>query len=68
MCVLLPILFATPWTLDSRLLCPWDFPGKNIGLGSHFILQGIFSTQGLNLGLPHCKQILCYLSHQGSQT
>ena len=30
-----------------RLLCPWDFPGKNTGVGCHFLLQGIFSTQGL---------------------
>ena len=30
---------------------PWDFPGKSTGVGSHFLLQGIFLTQGLNLGL-----------------
>ena len=36
------------------------------GVGCHSLLQGIFSTQGLNLGLPHCKQILYHLSHQGS--
>ena len=41
-----------------RLLCPWDFPGKNTGMGCHFLLQGIFPTQGLNLGLPHCRQML----------
>ena len=41
-------LFATPWTVASRLLCPWDFPGKNTGMGCHALLQGIFSTQGLN--------------------
>ena len=35
----------------TRLLCPWDFPGKNTGVGSHFLLQGIFPTQGLNLHL-----------------
>ena len=44
---------------------PWDFPGKNTGLGSHFLLQGIFMTQGLNPGLPHCRQTLYHLSHQG---
>ena len=33
-------------------------------MGSHSLLQGIFSTQGLNLGLLHCRQILYYLSHQ----
>ena len=32
----------------TRLLCPWDFPGKNTGLGCHFLLQGIFPIQGLN--------------------
>ena len=42
------------------------FPGKNIGVGCHFLLQGIFQTQGLNLGLPHCRQMLYLLSHQGS--
>ena len=50
------------------LLCPWDFPGKNTGVGCHFLLQGIFLTQGLNLGLLHCGQILCCLSHQGSRS
>ena len=30
----------------SRLLCPWDFPSKNTGVGCHFLLQGIFLTQG----------------------
>ena len=38
----------------------------NTGLGSHSRLQGIFPTQGLNPGLPHCRLILYYLSHQGS--
>ena len=37
----------------ARLLCPWDFPGKNTGVGCHFLVQGIFSTQGLNLHLLH---------------
>ena len=49
----------------TRLLCPWDFPGKSIGVGCHFLLQGIFMTQGSNPGLPHCKQMLYPLSHQG---
>ena len=45
----------------ARLLCPWDFPGKNTGMGCHFLCQGIFPTQGLNLHLLcllHCRQIL----------
>ena len=49
------------------LLCSWDFLGKNTGVGCHFLLQEIFPTQGLNLGLPHCRQTLYHLSHQGSQ-
>ena len=32
----------------ARLLCPWDFPGKNTGVGCHFLLEGIFPTQGSN--------------------
>ena len=35
-------------------------------MGCHFLLQGIFPTQGWNPGLPHCRQTLCHLSHQGS--
>ena len=44
---------------------PWNSPGQNIGVGSCFLLQGIFPTQGLNPGLPHCKWFLCQLRHQG---
>ena len=52
-------LFATLWTVaQTRLLCPWDSPGKNTGEGCHFLLQGIFPTQGSNLCLPHCRQML----------
>ena len=43
-----------------------SFPGKNIGMNSHSLLQGIFLTQGLNPGLLHCRQIPYCLSHQGS--
>ena len=43
-----------------------DSPRKNTGMGCHALLQGIFPTQGLNPGLPHCRQILYSLSHQGS--
>ena len=50
----------------TRLLCPWNSPGKNAEVSSHSLLQGILPTQGLNLGLLHCKQILYCLSHQGS--
>ena len=37
----------------TRLLCPWNFPGKNIGASCHFLLLGIFPTQGSNPGLLH---------------
>ena len=43
-----------------------DSPGKKIGVGCHSLLQGIFPTQGLNLGLLSCRWILYHLSHQGS--
>ena len=39
----------------TRLFHPWDFPGKNTGVGCHFPIQGIFPTQGLNPGLPQCN-------------
>ena len=46
-------LFATPWTVATRLLCPWDSPGKNTGVGCHVLLQGIFWTwQEYWSGLP----------------
>ena len=50
----------------TRLLHPWDFPGKNTGMGCHFLLQEIFPTEGLNPGLLHRRQTLYHLSHQGS--
>ena len=48
------------------LYSPWNSPGQNTGVGSLSLLQGIFPTQGSNPGLPHCRQILHQLSHQGS--
>ena len=53
-------------TIIIFVLCPWDSPGKNTGMGCNFLLQEIFPTQELNLGLLHCRQILNHLSHQGS--
>ena len=47
-------------------LCPWDFPGKNIGVGCHFLLQGIFPTQGWNQCLLHCLHRRWILYHLGS--
>ena len=40
----------------ARLLCPWDFPGKNTRVGCHFLLQDILLTQGSNLHLFHFLQ------------
>ena len=45
-------------TAATRLPRPWDSPGKNTGVGCHFLLQGIFPTQGSNPGLLHCRQTL----------
>ena len=50
-------LFETPWT-PTRLLCAWDFPGKNPGVGCHFLLQRILLTWGLN------QALLCLLHLQ----
>ena len=37
----------------ARLLCPWDFPGKNTAVGCYFLLQGTFLAQGLNPSILH---------------
>ena len=56
----------TLWDPLDYTYSPWNSPGQNTGVGSLFLLQGIFPTQGLNPGLPHCNQIIYQLSHQGS--
>ena len=48
------------------LFSPWNSPGQNTGVGSWSLLQGIFSTQGSNPGLLHCRQILYQLSYNES--
>ena len=55
-----------PWTTACQALCHEDSPGKNTAVGCPALLQGIFPTQGLNPGVSPCKQILYYLSQQGS--
>ena len=45
--------FVTPWTVAHQAPLSMDFPGKNTGVGCHFLLQGIFPTQGSNLRLLH---------------
>ena len=54
-------LFATPWTVVRQVPLSRDFPNKNAGMGCHFLLQGIFPTQGSNLRLLcllHCRRTL----------
>ena len=71
-CVCVLSSFSHVWLCDPMDCSPlgssypWDFPGKNIGVGCHFLLQGIFLTQGVNLGLLHCRLILYCLNHQWS--
>ena len=60
-----PVLWP-PWTVATMLLCTWDFPGNNTGLGCHFLLQGIFPTQGSNLCFLHWQADSLPLSHKGS--
>ena len=50
-----------------RLYNPWNSPGQNTGEGSLYLFQGIFLTQGWNLGLLHCRQILYHLSQYESE-
>ena len=57
-------LFATSWTLACQAPCPWDFPGKNTGVGVHFLSQGIFPTHGSNPHLLHWQAESLLLNHQ----
>ena len=59
-------LFCNPWTAATRLLCPWDFPGKNTGVGCHFLFWGIFPIQGSIPCLLHWQASSLPLSHQWS--
>ena len=60
-------LTLRPYELQAaRILCPWDTPGKNTGVGGLSLLQRIFPSQVSNWGLLHCIQILCHLSYKGS--
>ena len=52
----------------ARFLCPWDSPGKNTGMGCHFLPQGIFPTQVLNTRLLHWQADSSLLNHQGNPT
>ena len=59
--VLVTLSCSTLWNhglQHARLLCSWNSPGNNTGLGCHSLFQGIFLTQGSNWGLLYCRQIL----------
>ena len=56
-----------PTLCDHGLFSPWNSPGQNTGVGSLFLLQGIFPTQGSNPGIPHCGEILYQLSPKEAQ-
>ena len=58
--------FAIHGFIACQAPCPWNFPGKNTGVGCHFLLQGIFPDQRLNLTLLHWQADSLPLSHQGS--
>ena len=57
---------SCPTLVTLGLYSPWNSPSKYTRVGSLSLLQGIFSTQGSNPGLPHSLHILYQLSHQGS--
>ena len=59
-------LFVIPWAVPPRLLCPWNSPGKNTGVGYHFLFQGIFPTQESDPHLLHWQVDSLLLSHLGS--
>ena len=66
MCVCLVTQSCLMLCDPTRLLCPWNSPGKNTAVSCHFLLQGIFPTLGLNPSFLQCKWILNHQSHQGS--
>ena len=72
-CAVLSLVAPSCLTLCNPMDCSppgssvhGDSSGKNTREGYHALFQGIFPTQGLNPGLPHCKLILYQLSYQGS--
>ena len=58
-------LFGTPRTVAHQAPRSMEFSRKNTVVGCHFLLQGIFLTQGSNLGLLYCRQILYHLCRHG---
>ena len=62
----MPDSFVPLCTAARQAPRPWNSPGKNIGVGCHFLFQEIFLTQGSNMRLLRCRQILYLLSYEGS--
>ena len=60
-------LFAIPWAVVYQASLSMEFSRQEYWRGLHFLLQGIFLTQGSNPGLLHCRQTLYPLSHQGQK-
>ena len=56
-CSVVPDSLTPHGLWPARLLCPWDSPGRNTGVGCHSLPQGIFLTQRWNLCLLYCRQI-----------
>ena len=73
LCLFASVVSHFLWLQGPRptgLLCPWDSPGKNTGVGCHALFQGIFPVLGLNphlLCLLHCRQILYHWAPRGAQ-
>ena len=69
-CLVTCLTLCNPMDYSLPGLCPWDFPGKNTGVGGHALPQGIFPTQGLYpclLWLLHCRWILYHWATGGAQ-
>ena len=60
------LTLCNPMDEATKLLCPWNSPGKNTGVHSHSLLQRIFPTQRSNSDLMHCRQILYPLSYEAT--
>ena len=65
-CICACVLSHVHGLQPTRILCPWNFPGKNTRVGCHFLLQGIFLTQGSNPHVLHQQVDSLPLSHLGS--
>ena len=65
-CSVISNSFRPHGLLPTRLLCLWNYSGKNTGVSCHSLLHGILPTQESNPGLLHCRQCLYHLSHEES--